>query len=375
MNKKEKERYLRKFIFPFCHDASKYEKVAKIGQGTYGEVFKVRDGTNPKKFVAMKKILMSDNRGGFPINTLKEIKLLQQLKNKNIVNYIEVCKAKATQRDQLLPTFYLVMDFCEHDLAGLLSNMNVQFSLGEKKNIMKQLFNGLHFIHTNNILHRDIKSANILITKSGVLKLSDFGLAKSFIRSNNDLKKCYSSEKVVTLWYRPPELLLGAKNYGPPVDLWGAGCIMAEMWNRFPIMPGSTEQHQLNLISQLCGSITPDAWPGVEKLELYKKMMLVRGQKRKLEARMKFYIRDSCARDLLDKLLIPDPSQRISSHAALDHNFFWTEPLPCDLRNILAQHTQSMFQYYAVPRRRGHVWGQAHSSSTSADTDYEDRVF
>lgn len=86
----------------------------------------------------------------------------------------------------------------------------------------------------------------------------------------------------MTLWYRPPELLLGDRNYGPPVDLWGAGCIMAEMWTRSPIMQGNTEQQQLTLISQLCGSITPDIWPGVEALDLFNKMELPRGQKRKV---------------------------------------------------------------------------------------------
>lgn len=86
----------------------------------------------------------------------------------------------------------------------------------------------------------------------------------------------------MTLWYRPPELLLGDRNYGPPVDLWGAGCIMAEMWTRSPIMQGNTEPQQLSLISQLCGSITPDVWPGVESLELYNKIELSRGQKRKV---------------------------------------------------------------------------------------------
>lgn len=93
---------------------------------------------------------------------------------------------------------------------------------------------------------------------------------------------CRFTNRVVTLWYRPPELLLGERNYGPPVDLWGAGCIMAEMWTRSPIMQGNTEQQQLTLISQLCGSITPAAWPGVENLELYKQMELPQQQKRKV---------------------------------------------------------------------------------------------
>ena len=177
-----------------------------------------------------------------------------------------------------------MFEFCEHDLAGLLSNINVKFSLGEIKKVMHQLLNGLYYIHANKILHRDMKAANILITKNGVLKLADFGLARAFSQQKAGQTNRYTN-RVVTLWYRPPELLLGERNYGPPIDLWGAGCIMAEMWTRSPIMQGNTEQHQLTLISQLCGSISPEVWPGVENLELYNKLELPKGQKRKVKER------------------------------------------------------------------------------------------
>ena len=245
-----------------------------------------------------------------------------------------------------------MFDFCEHDLAGLLSNVNVKFSLGEIKKVMQQLLNGLYFIHSNKILHRDMKAANILLTKNGVLKLADFGLARAF--SLNKGQPNRYTNRVVTLWYRPPELLLGERNYGPPIDLWGGGCIMAEMWTRSPIMQGGTEQHQLTLISQLCGSITPEVWPGVEDLELYSKLDLPKGQKRKVKERLKVYVRDQYALDLLDKLLSLDPTKRIDSDEALNHDFFWMDPMPGDLSKMLSQHTTSMFEYLAPPRRRGH---------------------
>ncbi|CAH2000236.1 unnamed protein product [Acanthoscelides obtectus] len=186
------------------------------------------------------------------------------------------------------------------------------------------------------------------------------------------------TNRVVTLWYRPPELLLGERNYGPPVDLWGAGCIMAEMWTRSPIMQGNSEQQQLTLISQLCGSITPKVWPGVENLELYKKMELPQNQKRKVKERLTPYLKDPYACDLLDKLLVLDPSKRADSDTALNHDFFWTDPMPCDLGKMLANHTQSMFEFLAPPRR---VTQMRHHSiprpTTSAvqDSGYQDRVF
>ena len=160
------------------------------------------------------------------------------------------------------------------------------------------------------------------------------------------------TNRVVTLWYRPPELLLGERNYGPPVDMWGAGCIMAEMWTRSPIMQGNTEQHQLTLIAQLCGAIQPDVWPGVEQLDLYSKMEIPKIQKRRVKERLKPYVKDQWAVDLLDKLLTLNPAVRIDSDTALNHDFFWTDPMPISLERVLSQHTQSMFEVLA-PIRRG----------------------
>jgi cyclin-dependent kinase 9 len=126
---------------------------------------------------------------------------------------------------------------------------------------------------------------------------------------------------------------------------------MAEMWTRTPILQGTSEQHQLTLISQLCGSITPEVWPSVETLELYTKMELPKGQKRKVCERLRAYVRDQFALNLLDRLLVLDPRQRIDADNALNHDFFWTEPMPADLGKMLSQHTSSMFEFLAPPRR------------------------
>ncbi|XP_051537108.1 cyclin-dependent kinase 9-like [Myxocyprinus asiaticus] len=363
--------------FPFCDEFSKYEKLAKIGQGTFGEVFKAKHRQTGKK-VALKKVLMENEKEGFPITALREIKILQLLKHENVVNLIEICRTKATQFNRYKGSIYLVFDFCEHDLAGLLSNANVKFTLAEIKKVMQMLLNGLYYIHRNKILHRDMKAANVLITRDGVLKLADFGLARAFSLAKNSQGNRYTN-RVVTLWYRPPELLLGERDYGPPIDLWGGGCIMAEMWTRSPIMQGNTEQHQLTLISQLCGSITPEVWPEVDKkYELYQKMELPKGQKRKVKDRLKAYVKDPYALDLIDKLLVLDPAQRIDSDDALNHDFFWSDPMPSDLKNMLSTHNTSMFEYLAPPRRRGHMpqppTNQNRNPATTSQSEF-DRVF
>jgi cyclin-dependent kinase 9 len=313
---------------------------------------------------------------------LREIRILQLLKHENVVNLLEICRTKANKNNSYRSTFYLVFDFCEHDLAGLLSNMNVKFSLGEIKKVLQQLLNGLYYIHSNKILHRDMKAANVLITKNGVLKLADFGLARAFSVSKTGVPNRYTN-RVVTLWYRPPELLLGDRNYGPPVDMWGAGCIMAEMWTRSPIMQGNTEQQQIIFISQLCGSFTPEVWPGIEKLELYNKMELPMGHKRKVKDRLKAYVQNQYGCHLLDKLLQLDPTARIDADSALNHDFFWTDPMPSDLSKMLSHHLSSMFEYLAPPRRSNQMMrhyqqqqmGVNQTQNRSQDNSYQDRVY
>ncbi|XP_072517991.1 cyclin-dependent kinase 9-like [Salminus brasiliensis] len=370
-------KYYDGVVFPFCGEISQYEKLSKIGQGTFGEVFKAKHRQTGRK-VALKKVLMENEKEGFPITTLREIKILQMLKHENVVNLLEICRTRVCRYNRYRGSIYLVFDFCEHDLAGLLGNASVKFTLSEIKKVMQMLLSGLFYIHRNKVLHRDLKPANVLITRDGILKLADFGLARAFSLAKNSQRNRFTN-KVVTLWYRPPELLLGERDYGPPIDLWGAGCIMAEMCTRVPIMQGNTEQHQLTLISQLCGSITAEVWPGVDKkYELYQKMELPKGQKRKVKDRLKAYVKDLYALDLIDKLLVLDPAQRIVSDDALNHDFFWSDPMPSDLKNMLSTHNTSMFQYLAPPRPRGHATRQPANHNcnlATVDQPFFDRVY
>ncbi|XP_018019882.1 cyclin-dependent kinase 9 [Hyalella azteca] len=358
--------YYEDLVFPYCEDISGYERLTKIGQGTFGEVFKAR-ARDSGRIVALKKILMDNEKEGFPITALREIRILKLLNHENVVSLLGISRQKGFQHKTAgkgssnknnpgppfginVSMFFLVFEFCEHDLAGLLSNVAVKFNMAEIKKIMQQLLNGLYYIHSNNILHRDLKASNVLITKKGVLKLADFGLARAFSKPRNQ-KNRYTN-RVVTLWYRPPELLLGERNYGPHVDMWGAGCIMAELWVRSPILQGESEQRQLYLISKLCGSITPEVWPSVVELEMYGKIELLANAPRKTKDRLLPYIKDNSAMELIDKLLVLDPSKRIDATLALDHDFFWNDPLPADLSTTLSHHTMSMFEYLAPTRHR-----------------------
>ena len=182
------------------------------------------------------------------------------------------------------------------------------------------------------------------------------------------------TNRVVTLWYRPPELLLGERNYTSSIDLWGAGCIMAELWKRSPIMQGNTEQQQLVLISQLCGSIDTSVWPDADKLELFTKLSLPIGLKRRVTEEMKRFIDEPNALDLLDCLLTLDPKNRIDSDEALNHDFFWTEPLPTSFS--LEKHLKNMYELTALPRRNhaAHQSNQQQRPVVNSQQHY-DRVY
>uniref|UniRef100_T1IJJ8 Protein kinase domain-containing protein n=1 Tax=Strigamia maritima TaxID=126957 RepID=T1IJJ8_STRMM len=160
----------------------------------------------------------------------------------------------------------------------------------------------------------------------------DFGLSKAF---STDKTRCFTNN-VVTLWYRSPELLLGERNYGPPIDLWSVGCIMVELWLRTPIFPGATEQGELKLIHNLCGGICKKNWSTVEKLPLFDKLRFFDCPVHSVKERMKIWVKDDLGLDLVDKFLILDPDHRINANDALNHDFFWTDPMPGQLSKVMS---------------------------------------
>ncbi|XP_072998644.1 probable serine/threonine-protein kinase At1g54610 [Typha latifolia] len=297
--------------------ADSFRKIEKIGSGTYSNVYKAVDLENGQ-VVALKKV-RADGLAGEVEGAkfmAREIELLRRLDGHANVIRLE---GLVTSRLAASPSLYLVFEYMDHDLAGLTAATGVNFSLPQVKCYMRQLLSGLEHCHNHHVLHRDIKSSNLLLSKTGILKIADFGLATSYDPDN--MKPMTS--KVVTLWYRPPELLLGATHYGVGVDLWSVGCIFAELLTGQPIFPGRTEVEQLHKIFKLCGSPSEDYW---------KKLKLSQASFKCYDRCIaeKFKDLPQSALSLLDTLLAIDPDERGTAAAALNSEFFKTEPYACE---------------------------------------------
>ncbi|XP_070037501.1 probable serine/threonine-protein kinase At1g54610 [Nicotiana tomentosiformis] len=296
--------------------ADTFEKLDKIGQGTYSSVYKARDLVNDK-VVALKRVRF-DNMDPESVKFMaREILILRRLDHPNIIKL----EGLVTSRSSC--SLYLVFEYMEHDLTGLASVPDIKFTEPQMKCYMRQLLSGLDHCHSRGVLHRDIKGSNLLIDNHGILKIADFGLATFF-----DHKQIVPlTSRVVTLWYRPPELLLGASHYGVAVDLWSSGCILGELYAGKPIMPGRTEVEQLHKIFKLCGSPSEDYWKK-EKLHHSTAFKPIHPYRRRIGETFKD-LPPSAVR-LLDILLSIDPELRGTAGGALESEFFTTKLMPCD---------------------------------------------
>nr|XP_054496515.1 cyclin-dependent kinase 10 isoform X1 [Agelaius phoeniceus] len=329
-----------------CRSVKEFEKLNRIGEGTYGIVYRARD-TLTNETVALKKVRMDNEKDGnggaggtgvalswlcfqlfcstvflppfpgMPISSLREITLLLQLQHPNIVELKDVVVGNH------LESIFLVMGYCEQDLASLLENMQTPFSEAQVKCIILQVLKGLQYLHENYIIHRDLKVSNLLMTDKGCVKIADFGLARTYGMPPKPM-----TPKVVTLWYRAPELLLGMTTQTTSIDMWAAGCILAELLAHKPLLPGTSEIHQIDLIVQLLGTPNENIWPGFSKLPLATQYTLRKQPYNNLKHRFPWL--SEAGLRLLNFLFMYDPKKRATAKDCLESSYFKEKPLPCE---------------------------------------------
>ncbi|RYR17390.1 hypothetical protein Ahy_B03g062153 isoform C [Arachis hypogaea] len=325
-----------------------YEKVEKIGEGTYGVVYKARDRVT-NETIALKKIRLEQEDEGVPSTAIREISLLKEMQHRNIVRYTSAncflvigyliinevdflnANSKAIEHRELLQDvvhsekrLYLVFEYLDLDLKKHMDS-SPEFAKDPRqvKVFLYQILCGIAYCHSHRVLHRDLKPQNLLIDRSSnALKLADFGLARAFgipVRTFThevcvptyvgflsfmeiikfwNLWALVQERNVVTLWYRAPEILLGSHHYSTPVDVWSVGCIFAEMVNQRPLFPGDSEIDELFKIFRLVlNDFFDDLATVVPTLE-------------------------PAGLDLLSSMLRLDPSKRITARSALEHEYF-----------------------------------------------------
>ncbi|XP_062247668.1 cyclin-dependent kinase 17-like isoform X6 [Platichthys flesus] len=282
-----------------------YIKLDKLGEGTYATVFKGRSKLTDN-LVALKEIRLEHEEGA-PCTAIREVSLLKDLKHANIVTLHDIIHT-----DKCLT---LVFEYLEKDLKQYMDDCGSIMSVHNVKIFLFQLLRGLAYCHRRKVLHRDLKPQNLLINEKGELKLADFGLA----RAKSVPTKTYSNE-VVTLWYRPPDVLLGSTEYSTPIDMWGVGCIFYEMITGRPLFPGSTVEDELHLIFRILGTPTEETWPGITTSEEFKTYKFPQYRPEPLVNHAPRI--DNDGHDLLSMLLQFEAKKRVSAEDALKHSYF-----------------------------------------------------
>jgi len=360
--------------------AYKYESQGFISSGTYGKVYKVlllaqaaaatRPGDlngEPGQAYAVKKFKPEKEGGegytGLSQSACREIALNREIRHENVIALREVILE--------MKAVFMVFEYAEHDFLQVIhyhstAHPRSVLPLGVLKSLLYQLLNGVAYLHSNFIMHRDLKPANILITDKGVVKIGDLGLARVFHRP---LVPLLNGDKVVvTIWYRAPELLLGAKHYTTAIDMWAVGCIFAELLSLRPIFKGDEakmdaskklpfQKDQMLKIMEVLGMPAVEEWPLLALMPDFPQLGAIERERARQDpskprfennfgAFMNRHMRSmDSGRAVLQALFTWDPDKRLTAADSLNHPFFTTDA-PAPTRNAFSHATK------AYPTRR-----------------------
>ena len=298
----------------------RFQKIELLGEGGYGYVYKVELKDKPGEYYALKKFKESRNREGFNISAIREITILKELNHENIEKVIDTFYG--------INCLYVQFEYIDCVLSKLIKfNLKNEKFLTEAdiKGIMLQILTGLAEIHNNGILHRDLAPSNILINKNGVIKIADFGLSRFIASPDREMTK-----GVITKYYRAPEIFFEAKYYSFSIDIWSAGCILAEMILCDVLFRGNDEIEIMTNIFTFLGIPNENNWPDVKQLQRY---IVFKGGPA-ITIQKKFNNCSEECRDLLEKMLVLNPNKRITANEALKHPYFSCNPPPSNKERI-----------------------------------------
>lgn len=259
------------------------------------------------------------------------MKILKALNHDNIVRLKEIVTSKDS--GDIPKNVFMVFEYLEYDLTGIIETKEINIKLDHVKSWSHQLLKGVQYMHINKIVHRDLKASNLLINRRGELKIADWGLARSWNPEMNRL-----TNRVITLWYRPPELLLGCTNYSTKIDMWSVGCVIAEMFRRGGLLKGTNESHQLDLIFKMMGHPSTADWPNIHTMcplwKNYEPRDGEEGLPRRLRDELKSRLPTVAmnwmtphALDMIENLLVHNPDKRWSAAQALTAEWFFDSPM------------------------------------------------